>query len=217
MKLEEMMRRLRSADERRRAAGTGTEGERTSPMNDTKRETPAALAAIPESKIVQLDVREDLRNGQEPFSRIMAARREIPEGGALALRAIFEPVPLYGVMQKQGFAHWTEQLAGDDWRVWFYPEAPAVPAGSDPTPAAPGAGDAEDDVRVLDVRDLEPPEPMLRTLAALAELPAGATLVQLNARVPQFLLPQLAERGFTYEIREQEPGVVRLFIRHASP
>jgi uncharacterized protein (DUF2249 family) len=54
---------------------------------------------------------------------------------------------------------------------------------------------------------------MVRTLAALEQLPAGATLVQINVRVPQFLLPLLEERGFTYEMREQGPDVVRVFIR----
>jgi uncharacterized protein (DUF2249 family) len=126
------------------------------------------------------------------------------------VRAIFEPAPLYAVMAKQGLAHWTQRLAADDWRVWFYPATEA------PAPAAEKAADADGEVQVLDVRDLEPPEPMLRTLAALETLPAGATLVQINARVPQFLLPQLNARGFSYEIREQEPGLIRLFIRRRT-
>jgi uncharacterized protein (DUF2249 family) len=186
----------------------------TSPTSHEQVDAPAALRAIPESRQVHLDVREDLRNGKEPFSRIMEARRALPADGALVVRAIFEPVPLYAVLGKQGFAHWTEQLAGDDWRVWFYPAATDPAPAAAPAAAAPAS--AEDDVRVLDVRGLEPPEPMLRTLAALEELPAGGTLVQLNVRVPQFLLPLLSERGFTYEIREQEPELVRIFIRRRT-
>ena len=191
---------------------------------------PPGLRAIRAEAIVEVDVREDLRNGKEPFSRIMSARRDVPSGGALRVRAIFEPVPLYAVMEKQGLAHHTEQLGPEDWSVWFYPageEESAVP-GSEPgapaaseaspanrTPAAAGnAADADggDGVVVLDVRGLEPPEPMVRTLAALEELPPGGTLVQLNVRIPQFLLPQLEERGFAFEIREQSPELVRVFI-----
>jgi uncharacterized protein (DUF2249 family) len=84
-----------------------------------------------------------------------------------------------------------------------------------PSGAADGssAGGAGGDVVVLDVRGLEPPEPMVRTLEALERLPEGATLVQLNVRVPQFLLAELEARGFTYEVREQREGLVRLFIR----
>lgn len=181
---------------------------------------PPVLARIPEDRIVDLDVRDDLRQGREPFSKIMATRRTLPEGGVLRLRAIFEPVPLYTVMAKQGFAHWTERLADDDWRVWFYPvgmteaEAGAAPEGApQPAPQAEAGGD---DVVVLDVRGLEPPEPMMRTLETLERLPPRATLVQINSRVPQFLLPLLDARGYTAEVREETPGVVRVFIRRKA-
>ena len=85
---------------------------------------PAVLRAIPEQKVVLVDVREDLRAGREPFSRIMSARREVPEGGALCVRATFEPVPLYSVMGRQRFTHHTDRLADDDWRVWVSAGAP---------------------------------------------------------------------------------------------
>lgn len=190
-------------------------------MVETPTGAPEALARIPGQDVVELDVREALRSGQEPFSTIMAAREEVPDGGALSLRAIFEPVPLYGVMARHGFAHWTEKLADDDWRVWFYPEGPAAGETGEPGPQAAPAPDsgsegADDGVVVLDVRGLEPPEPLVRTLAALEELPEGHTLVQINVRVPRFLLPQLRERGFSWEIREQEPDLVRVFIRRAD-
>src|SRR5690606_10728999 len=72
------------------------------------------------------------------------------------------------------------------------------------------------DLVVLDVRYLEPPEPMVRTLEALEHLPAGATLLHINVRVPRFLLPRLEERGLTYEVREQAPDLVRVFIRRSA-
>ncbi|MCC6929068.1 MAG: DUF2249 domain-containing protein [Gemmatimonadaceae bacterium] len=163
-------------------------------MNVLVEQFPLALQVVDASRVVEVDVREELRAGREPFSRIMAARRELPDGGALVVRAIFEPAPLYAVMAKQGLLHHTEQLADDDWRVWFYP-----------------------DVAVLDVRDMEPPEPMAHTLAALEALPDGRALVQVNVRVPQFLLPKLGERGFTYEVRTVAPDRVHLVIRRPSP
>ena len=203
-----------------RGQGTGGDG--------TPAELPPALADIPADAVVEVDVREDLRNGREPFSRIMAAGREVRPGGALRIRAIFEPVPLYSVMEKQGLAHHTERLGPEDWRVWFYPAGATAKPSGDPERAgvAASGGDARSDaaqlsgsrdpagdVVVLDVRGLEPPEPMVRTLSALEALPPGGTLVQIHVRVPQFLLPQLEQRGFAYEIREQEPDLVRVFIR----
>jgi hypothetical protein len=221
---DELVARLNAGSNAATGAEHGTPGDaaRSAAQPDA---FPSALAAIAEDDVIDVDVRDDLRNGREPFSRIMAARSRIPAGGALRLRAIFEPVPLYAVMRKFGFTHHTVPLGPDDWEVWFYAEPPDAGAKAPPTPrrearadrAADDAWSADHDVVVLDVRGLEPPEPMVRTLAALEELPPDATLVQLNARVPQFLLPQLEQRGFVYEVREQAPDLVRVFIRRAPP
>lgn len=171
---------------------------------------PMALTSLPPDRVIDCDVRDDLRAGIEPFRRILDAARALPANSALRVRAIFEPAPLYAVLARQGLAHATERLAADDWRVWFYRDATAASASV--APIATAASDAN--VIVLDVRGLEPPEPMERTLEALAEMPRGKTLVQINVRVPQYLLPRLVERGFVYDIREQGPDLVRLFIRH---
>jgi uncharacterized protein (DUF2249 family) len=206
-------------------------------MSDTTK--PAALDAVRDDLILDLDVREDLRQGKEPFQRIMHARLALAEGGVLRVRAIFEPRPLFAVLAKDGFGHWSERLADDDWRVWFYPTgAPATPASEAPDPGAPpptrptseapapragarlptcGTPRPEpSDIHLLDVRDLEAPEPMVQTLAALEGMPRGHTLVQINARVPHFLIPELDRRGFQHTVFEEQPGVVRVFIRHAE-
>lgn len=213
---DELVRRLNGGAPAGDDDGDGAQASATPRHADDDRTAtaPAALRAITWDRIVTVDVREDLRAGREPFSRIMAARRTVPPGGALCVRAIFEPVPLYAVMKRQGFEHWTERLADDDWRIWFYDAG----GGAQPEPAQTTTEirTEEDGVVVIDVRGLEPPEPMVRTLEALEQLPRGGTLVQLNVRVPQFLLPQLEQRGFTYEVREQEPGLVRVFIRHRN-
>ena len=190
--------------------------ERTTMEHDAASGMPAVLGSLAEESVVEVDVREDLRAGREPFSRIMGALKDLPDGGALALRAIFEPVPLYAVMAKRGLDHYTEQLAADDWKVWFYPAAARTQVADRPKAEEHAAPDSDPSVVVLDVRDLEPPEPMVRTLAALESLPAGGTLVQVNVRVPQFLFPRLEERGFTWEIREQSPDLVRVFIRRGA-
>lgn len=173
---------------------------------------PEQLRALPAEKLVDLDVREDLRAGKEPFRQILDAARALPRGSVLRVRAIFEPAPLYAVLAKHGLGHATEQLAPDDWRVWFHHDDAAAASHRD-VPAS-GTPSEDGDMIVLDVRGLEPPEPMVRTLEALAEMPRGKTLVQINVRIPQYLLPKLAERGFVYEVKEQGPDLVRLFIRH---
>ena len=154
-------------------------------------------------RAVEVDVREDLRAGREPFARIMAAVQALAANEMLVLRAPFEPVPLYGVLGGRGFAHWTERLAADDWRVWFHRDAPAG--------AAPDAAGS-----TLDVRGLEAPLPMVRVLEGLDALTPGATLTVLHDRRPMFLYPQLDERGFQHVTDEPGPGVVRILIRRRA-
>ena len=152
-----------------------------------------ALSAIPEGCRMHLDVRDAIRQGGEPFGRIMSAVNGLPADHVLVLRAPFEPIPLYEVLGRQGFRHWTERHAPDDWSVWFYRE-------SGPTV-------------VLDVRGLEPPQPMVRALAEAERLVPGAELEVRHDRRPTFLYPQLDERGFVHETDEPEPGLVRIRIR----
>jgi uncharacterized protein (DUF2249 family) len=194
------------------------------PMEAAPVATPAPAVAAPAPRpavldrlrAVEVDVRDDLRRGEEPFARIVAAVRGLAAGEALAIRAPFEPVPLYDVLGRRGLAHWTERLGPDDWRVWFHREgeAPAPAAATAVTPAtavAPGPAAAGDGA--LDVRGLEPPLPMVRVLERLDTLAPGATLTVLHERRPLFLYPQLDERGFLHETDEPEPGLVRIVIR----
>ena len=53
-------------------------------------------------------------------------------------------------------------------------------------------------VHELDVRDLEPPEPLQQALAALAALKPGEQLRMLHHREPFPLYAMLRERGFTH-------------------
>ena len=66
-----------------------------------------------------LDVRPDIAAGREPFSRIMAAAREVPPGGELVILAPFEPEPLYPILQRQGFSHAALHEGEAGYRVVF--------------------------------------------------------------------------------------------------
>ncbi len=169
---------------------------------------------------VELDVRDDLRNGREPFSRIMAAVARLSPSSVLLLRTTFEPVPLFSVLAKRGFEHHAEQRGAEDWLVWFRQSGspdPVTEAPARPTlePRASGSDIGLADV-VLDVRGLEPPEPMVRTLEALEVLPQTRTLLHVNVRIPQLLLPILRERGFAFEIDDTRVGEVHVRIWRAE-
>ena len=170
-------------------------------------EMPGTLARVPEGRRVLLDVRDDIRRGEEPFTRIMTAVRELEGDQALVLRVPFEPIPLYDVLGKRGFQHWTERRAADDWSVTFYRESRPSPA-----PAAPTASQG----RVIDVRGLEPPQPMLEVLDAIDRLESGVELEVRHDRRPTLLYPLLDERGYVHDTDEPEPGLVRIRIRRSE-
>lgn len=67
----------------------------------------------------------------------------------------------------------------------------------------------------LDNRGLEPPEPMMRTLAELENLNESEELVIINDRRPMFLFPELEERGYSHETIELEDGSFQITIRKA--
>lgn len=173
----------------------------------------------PDAALVVLDVRAELRAGHEPFSAIMRAVGMMEQDEVLQLRTTFEPVPLFHVLAKRGFTHEVTEHGPEDWSVWFWrpaggsvlrPEAPLVSAAEE---AMPGHSADGTPLIWLDVRGMEPPEPMLQTLTALESLPEGHELIQLNVRVPRFLLPVLDERGFAYEVDESKADRVLVHIR----
>jgi uncharacterized protein (DUF2249 family) len=209
----------------------------SNPAPDAQASTVPLPARRPiDVKEVVLDLRDDMRAGREPFPRIMTAVRELADDQVLRLRTIFEPVPLFAVLAKRGFLYESRQDAPEDWSAWFWrgaaesavsgsTSAPlgAVAAERGTTPVEPAVRSSSSDesssgqTHWLDVRGLEPPQPMLRTLAALETLPAGHELVQVNARIPQFLLPILAERGYAFEVDDSDADTVLVHIRRAGP
>lgn len=167
---------------------------------------------------VDLDVRPILRDGGEPFGAIMSAVAALAPDQGLRLYATFKPVPLFQVLGAKGFEAEAREIDDGDWEVTFRravaaeAEAPrTVPQPDDPaTWPAP--------LCHLDNRDLDPPEPMVRILAALETLGDGEVLSALLCREPMFLLPELAKRGHRWHgALDADGSTYRILIRAAAP
>lgn len=72
-----------------------------------------------EGTMIEMDVREDIKNKQEPFQKIMAAIASLKENDIFLLHAPFEPIPLYGVLTAQGFEYKAEKVTDDYWKINF--------------------------------------------------------------------------------------------------
>lgn len=150
------------------------------------------------TEFVDLDVRPTLRAGGEPFAEIMSAVSSLAPGKGLRLLATFKPAPLFGALGARGFTHEEREIGGGDWEVLFRPDGAAKSAR--PQPSAPPANKAQwpAPARHMDNRDLDPPEPMARILAATEEMEKGEVLSALLCREPVFLLPELKKRGHAW-------------------
>jgi len=165
-------------------------------------------------KIVTLDVREDIRGGREPFSKIMGAVAGLEDGQDLLLIAPFEPLPLFGVLAKKGFQHASREVTQGHWEVLLSHAVNSESktqnkseANPRSTPLFSGPAPIVD----VDARGLEPPQPMIKILEALAALPDGAQVRAHTDRRPIHLYSNLEERGFVGESQEQGDGS---FITH---
>lgn len=182
---------------------------------------------------VELDVRAQLRNKLEPFELIMDTVKKLGKEDVFVLHATFKPTPLLGVMKLKGYVNKVEKLEADHWVTTFVHKsrkhlleaAPAAGSDDDQEPqqedSEHGCGgdtaveeDNEGEVTyTLDNRGLEPPQPMIRTLAQLEKMQASDMLVLLNDRVPVFLIEELKQLGCAYEVTELADGTARIIIR----
>jgi uncharacterized protein (DUF2249 family) len=169
------------------------------------------------NRTVTLDVREDIRKGREPFGKIMQMVAALKGDEQLRLIAPFEPAPLYAVLAQRGYAHRSKATPEGDFEVLFTrgsaedTQPTATAAGSQTASSQPSRACTGIPVIEVDARELEPPQPLVKILEAVAALPEGAQLRARTDRRPMHLYAQLEERGFLGESEEQPDGS---FITH---
>lgn len=173
------------------------------------------------NEIVTLDVRQEIAQGREPFGRIMSVVGQLRNEQTLKLIAPFQPVPLFHVLEAQGFSHQVRETSSGDWEVLFSRtrETKLTSASSRACSQSPNLSSARrgKSVQVIDVdtRGLEPPQPLVSILEALDDLPESGELRARTSRRPMHLLPALEERGFQGRCEEQSDGSFVTYIRRA--
>jgi uncharacterized protein (DUF2249 family) len=168
-----------------------------------------------------IDVREDIRAGREPLSKIMAAVSTLKAAERLLVIAPFEPVPLFYALQRHGYSHRAEQKPSGDWEVLFSrasEQQDLRSAAQPPAVACPPSTNSDSTVSPkefveIDARGLEPPQPLVRILEAIADLPRNSAIHARTDRRPIHLYPQLENRGFTARTEQQSDGSFLTRIR----
>jgi uncharacterized protein (DUF2249 family) len=169
---------------------------------------PEFFNSLPEEKFVPLDVRDEIKSGVDPFFKIKDAVSKLKEDEVLHLINVFEPVPLYHVLGKKGFKHYTE-LIDSVWHIYFYKEENKDADIQDDNSAA---GELPDELIEIDVRELSPPEPMMKILNTLPQLGENGVLVVHHHREPAMLYEKLEERGFMAVTNKIEENYYKVVI-----
>jgi uncharacterized protein (DUF2249 family) len=163
---------------------------------------------------VELDVRPILRNGGEPFEKIMQTVSALQPGQGLRLYATFKPTPLLHVLGSKGYTHQAKELDGGEWEVLFTPNGSAPATTGEASVPATDNSAWPTPVQEMDNRDLDPPEPMVRILAATESMKPGEVLSALLCREPIFLFSELAKRGHSWRGGfEADGSTYKVFVR----
>jgi len=133
---------------------------------------------------------------------------DLPVGGHFVLVNDHDPVPLYYQFEAlfRGAFSWEYLVDGP---TEFHVKITRLAVSPFVTPPAPPRrppAPKPEATPELDLRELEPPEPMLRILNTLEALPAGASFRARTARQPIHLFPELTGRGARYVCEAASDG-----------
>ncbi|MFO7525841.1 MAG: DUF2249 domain-containing protein [Ignavibacteriaceae bacterium] len=167
-------------------------------MQDNKEpnEKPEILNNVNPGNIVTLDVRPIIDSGKDPFLEIMGVVKQLKDDSVFQLINSFEPFPLYSVLGNKGYNHWTEKL-DDAFNVFFFKNDKSRDITEEKWKAKEHTEYNFEKIIELDVRELVPPEPMIKILENLSHLDENTVMVVHHHREPLMLYPKLEERGFT--------------------
>jgi hypothetical protein len=173
---------------------------------------------INEETVVDLDVREMLKAGKDPFNVIMNALSNLSNNSVLKIINTFEPTPLISILSKKGYVHNTIVIEKQLVHTYFKKDSAIIfdnkeiidnNSSEEITIILKSFGT---NIKELDVRHLEMPLPMAMILNELPSLPEDYILLVNHKKVPKFLFPELAERGYQWRIQIINENNVKLFI-----
>ncbi len=168
-------------------------------------------------EVIDLDVREILAKDRDPLPGIMKKFRSLGSNKALRIINSFEPTPLMKLLGNQGYHSFTEIPFPGVFHTFFYRMETGVeiPETATQDPVLPwdeAIKRFKDCQRMIDVRTLEMPGPMIAILEALETLPEKEALFVYHKKFPLFLLPELKAKKFQFVTKRISDAELHLLI-----
>ncbi|MBS1500648.1 MAG: DUF2249 domain-containing protein [Bacteroidetes bacterium] len=174
------------------------------------------------SNFVELDVRPILAENRDPLKLILHTINSLQGFEGLKLINSFEPVPLIHLLSDKGFTHYAIRLDESTVVTYFNRIMPGSEVKIDSLEKDFAASIAlfeetigrfnPDDIKYLDVRNMEMPQPMITILETLAGMQSTGALYVYHKKRPVFLLPELEKRGFKYLFKDISANDVNMLI-----
>jgi len=163
-----------------------------------------------ENKIIEFDVRPILENGKDPFHDIMEQLKSLASDEVLLIVNSFEPMPLYTVLGSKGYEHETVNEDGI-WKIYFYQDSSKSideQKGKEVLKETLGS----EEIVEIDVREMAPPEPMMKILETLPKIKNNTILLVHHHREPMMLYPKLEEKGYKAICNKIEENYYKVLI-----
>lgn len=188
---------------------------KTLELNETKDKT----NMMERSNIIELDVRPILKGGVDPFETIMEKLKELNEDQTLLIINSFEPVPLLNIIKNKGYIYEVERPEQGVVHAYLKKSDKGKSNDTNPGPFSDTKltfDQVEDKftghMKEVDVRDLEMPLPMVTILEELEQIKDSTALYVHHKKLPQYLLPELKDRGYIYVHKEIDENNLKLII-----
>jgi hypothetical protein len=169
-----------------------------------------------------MDLRPLLAQGIDPLQSVVERAAAVEPAGRFILTAPFNPLPLRRVLGQMGFSSQATKLDDQHWQVALVRDGQGRIEG-EPTPEdCPGLPDPgapfrrEADGLHIDVRGLVAPLPMLAILRLVASVETEERIIVHHDRDPIYLVPELAEIGWSIEPLPGDVGDLRFLVRRAA-
>ena len=199
-------------------AEIGFDSQYTQINDNSFPETETKIIDMNKNDNVVLDVRPILDSGVDPFKKIMETLKTMTDDQNLLIINTFEPIPLLNILKDKGYNYETTRPEDGVVHTLLTKSTDATVLKEKKTVNKKDWSFSEaqefysNKLHEVYVRHLEMPLPMVTILEEVEKVDAGSALFVHHKKLPQYLIPELENRGFAFVSNEIDDQNIKLII-----